>query len=43
MNAIAYIRVSTDEQVKIGISLDAQEERARAYTATTGFVRVVTP
>lgn len=36
MSAVAYIRVSTDEQVKIGISLAAQEERVRAYAATTG-------
>ncbi len=33
MTAIAYIRVSTEEQVKGGVSLDAQEERLRAYCA----------
>lgn len=36
MQAIAYIRVSTDEQVKGGVSLAAQEERIRAYVAMTG-------
>ena len=29
--AVAYIRVSTDEQVRGGVSLAAQEERLRAY------------
>ncbi len=29
--AIGYTRVSTEEQVKEGVSLDAQEERLRAY------------
>jgi DNA invertase Pin-like site-specific DNA recombinase len=29
--AISYIRVSTDDQVRGGVSLDAQEERIRAY------------
>jgi len=36
MHAIAYIRVSTDEQVKGGVSLPAQEERLRGYCAMTG-------
>ncbi len=36
MQAIAYIRVSTDEQVKGGVSLIAQEERLRAYCTMTG-------
>ena len=31
MGAVLYIRVSSDEQVKHGVSLDAQEERLRAY------------
>jgi DNA invertase Pin-like site-specific DNA recombinase len=31
MQAIGYARVSTEEQVKEGVSLDAQEERIRAY------------
>jgi len=31
MGAVLYIRVSTDEQAKHGVSLDAQEERLRAY------------
>lgn len=29
--AVLYIRVSTDEQARHGVSLDAQEERLRAY------------
>ena len=31
MGAVLYIRVSTDEQARHGVSLDAQEERLRAY------------
>src|SRR5450830_834061 len=31
MGAVLYIRVSTDEQAKHGVSLDAQEARLRAY------------
>ena len=31
MGAVLYIRVSTDEQAQHGVSLDAQEERLRAY------------
>jgi len=31
--AVLYIRVSTDEQARHGVSLDAQEERLRAYCA----------
>ncbi len=34
--AAGYIRVSTEEQVRGGVSLDAQEERLRAYCAMTG-------
>lgn len=29
--AVLYVRVSTDEQARHGVSLDAQEERLRAY------------
>lgn len=36
MQAIGYIRVSTDEQVKGGVSLAAQEERIRAYASMAG-------
>lgn len=36
MSAVAYIRVSTEEQVKGGVSLAAQEERVRAYCAMAG-------
>ena len=32
MQAVGYIRVSTDEQAKEGISLDAQEEKIRAFS-----------
>lgn len=31
MSAVLYIRVSTEEQARSGVSLDAQEERLRAY------------
>jgi DNA invertase Pin-like site-specific DNA recombinase len=34
--AVAYIRVSTEEQVRGGVSLDAQDERLRAYCAMAG-------
>lgn len=34
--AIAYVRVSTTEQVSEGVSLDAQEERIRAYCTMAG-------
>lgn len=34
--AALYIRVSTDEQAKHGVSLDAQEERLRAYCTMRG-------
>jgi len=34
--AICYVRVSTEEQVRGGVSLDAQEERLRAYCKMTG-------
>jgi DNA invertase Pin-like site-specific DNA recombinase len=31
MNVIGYVRVSTEDQAREGVSLDAQEERLRAY------------
>jgi DNA invertase Pin-like site-specific DNA recombinase len=36
--AIGYARVSTDEQARHGISLDAQAERIRAYCTMRGLV-----
>lgn len=36
MGAVLYIRVSTDEQARRGVSLDAQEERLRAYCTMKG-------
>jgi DNA invertase Pin-like site-specific DNA recombinase len=30
-SSVLYVRVSTDEQARTGVSLDAQEERLRAY------------
>jgi DNA invertase Pin-like site-specific DNA recombinase len=40
MEAIGYCRVSTDEQAKEGVSLDAQEARIRAYCAMAGLTLV---
>jgi hypothetical protein len=34
--AVAYCRVSTQEQVRGGVSLDAQTERLRAYCRAAG-------
>src|SRR3954447_645098 len=34
--AIAYVRVSSEEQSKEGVSLDAQEQRVRAYATMRG-------
>jgi DNA invertase Pin-like site-specific DNA recombinase len=34
--AIAYVRVSSEEQSREGVSLDAQEQRIRAYAALRG-------
>jgi site-specific DNA recombinase len=34
--AIGYVRVSTEEQSKEGVSLEAQQERIRAYAAMRG-------
>lgn len=36
MNAIAYVRVSTEDQALYGASLDAQTERIRAYCTMAG-------
>lgn len=36
MGAVLYIRVSTDEQARHGVSLDVQEERLRAYCTMRG-------
>jgi len=38
--AVCYIRVSTEEQARGGVSLDAQEERLRAYCAMAGLAGV---
>jgi len=35
--ALAYVRVSTTEQAREGVSLDAQEDRIRAYCKMSGF------
>lgn len=34
--AVAYVRVSTEEQAKEGVSLEAQEARPRAYCTAQG-------
>lgn len=34
--AVCYVRVSTEEQAKGGVSLEAQEERLKAYCAMAG-------
>lgn len=34
--AVCYVRVSTEEQAKEGVSLDAQEEKLRAYCSLAG-------
>src|ERR1017187_1751358 len=36
MKAVAYVRVSTAEQAREGISLEAQEDRVRAYCTMAG-------
>jgi site-specific DNA recombinase len=36
LQSVCYLRVSTDEQVKEGVSLAAQEERLRGYCMMTG-------
>jgi hypothetical protein len=40
--AVGYVRVSTEEQVRGGVSLDAQEERVRAYCTMSGLELVST-
>lgn len=42
VGAVLYIRVSTDEQARHGVSLDAQEERLRAYCTMRGLTVVDT-
>lgn len=37
MKAIGYVRVSTEEQAKEGVSLDNQKERIRGYCSYKGF------
>lgn len=36
MNCVCYVRVSTDEQAREGVSLDAQSERLCAYCTMSG-------
>ncbi len=40
MRAIAYVRVSTEEQAQEGVSLEAQENRIQAYCQMQGRERV---
>jgi DNA invertase Pin-like site-specific DNA recombinase len=40
MESIGYCRVSTDEQAREGVSLDAQEARLRSYCAAGGLTLV---
>ncbi len=40
MNAIGYIRVSTEGQAQDGVSLDAQEAKVRAWAELNGVERV---
>lgn len=44
VRAVAYVRVSTDEQARSGLGLEAQVERIRAYAAFRGLelVEIVT-
>jgi hypothetical protein len=35
-NAVGYVRVSTDEQARDGVSLEAQQARIRAYAEAKG-------
>ena len=37
MRAIGYVRVSTDDQAREGVSLDVQEARIRAYCEAKGW------
>lgn len=36
MKAVGYVRVSTEEQARLGVSLEAQEERIRLYCQLQG-------
>lgn len=36
MEAACYVRVSTEEQARGGVSLEAQEERLKAYCNMAG-------
>ena len=36
-NAVGYARVSTEEQAREGISMDAQESRIRAWCQAMGY------
>jgi len=38
MRAMGYVRVSTEEQALMGVSLDAQEEEIRAYCDTRSYL-----
>lgn len=38
LRAVGYVRVSTDDQAREGVSLDAQEARIRAYCEARGWV-----
>ena len=40
MEALGYIRVSTEEQAREGVSLAAQEARLRAYCTAAGLTLV---
>lgn len=40
MKAICYVRVSTEEQVRGGVSLEAQEEKLRSYCSLQGLEMV---
>lgn len=35
-NCVCYVRVSTEEQTKEGVSLDAQEERLHGHCMMSG-------
>ena len=38
LKAIGYVRVSTEEQAREGISLEAQEERIRAFAKAKAWI-----
>jgi len=37
IKAVGYVRVSTEEQAREGLSLDAQEEKIKAYCTAQGW------